>query len=32
MTDAEVDQAMETIAQRNKTNRADLTRYLLQRG
>lgn len=30
VTDAEVDQAMETIAQRNKTNRVDLTRYLLQ--
>ena len=30
VTEAEVDQAMETIAQRNKTNRADLTRYLVQ--
>ena len=30
VTDVEVDQAMETIAQRNKTNRVDLTRYLLQ--
>ena len=32
VTEAEVDQAMDTIAQRNKTNRADLTRYLLQNG
>ena len=29
VTEAEVDQAMDTIAQRNKTNRADLTRYLV---
>jgi peptidyl-prolyl cis-trans isomerase SurA len=31
VTEADVDQAMETIAQRNKTTRADLTRYLLQK-
>jgi peptidyl-prolyl cis-trans isomerase SurA len=32
VTEAEVDQAMDTIAKRNNTNRADLTRYLAESG
>ena len=32
VTEAEVDQAMDTIAKRNNTNRADLTRYLAEHG
>jgi peptidyl-prolyl cis-trans isomerase SurA len=32
VTEAEVDQAMETVARRNNTNRADLTRYLASVG
>ncbi|HEX6011015.1 MAG TPA: peptidylprolyl isomerase [Geminicoccaceae bacterium] len=32
VTEAEVDQAMDTIAKRNNTNRADLTRYLADVG
>jgi peptidyl-prolyl cis-trans isomerase SurA len=32
VTEAEVDQAMETVAKRNNTNRVDLTRYLVSVG